>query len=108
MEIKGLIPLSARPGNIHLAIQQFPIASVASGSDVSGFLAVQLDVNGTGIKPADWSGDLTISPSNLVVAGNQIQSEPVQIHMDMGAAELKPVHLTAAKLLNVVAQLRGA
>ncbi len=105
LKLKASIPLTEKPGEIHVSLDSFSLATLTSDSKVQGEVDLLVDARGTGIKPANWSGDLSITPSNLVVSGKEISADrPIRIHMDTGKAELMPVHLTAEEFLDIAAQ----
>lgn len=103
LKLNGVIPFANAPGNIQLSLQALPISTIFASPNVSGTIQVQLNAKGTGMKPANWSGDLVMTPSKLLVKDQQINTDPIRVHMTMGAAELRTLHVRAGNLIDMTA-----
>ena len=100
LEVQGSVSFAGNPGELHVKIKSLNLSTLSPTSKVSGSIGIDLQAYGDGIKPANWSGDVTITPSHVSFGGTALESEPLQVHMDTGRVELKTAHLKAGNLMN--------
>lgn len=102
LELQGKLSLQNQAGEIHMTLQSFSVASLAGESRVSGTVDLKIDARGQGTNPANWTGDLTLTPHNLKIEDSEvISAEAINVHLKNGVALLKPVEIHAGELLNL-------
>ena len=105
LQVNGTIALKEAPGEIHLVLTSFPVSSLSTDSGLAGTVTVKLDAQGRGLKPAAWSGLLTVLPQDLRMEDTAIRSDqPIRVQLTSGMAELMPVRIQGGDLLDVSAQ----
>lgn len=107
LELQGKVSLQNQAGEIHLTLQSFSVASIASDSRVTGALDLKVDVRGQGMNPANWTGDVTLTPRNLKIENSEVvTAEAINVHLENGVALLEPVKIQAGQLLDLNASGR--
>jgi outer membrane protein assembly complex protein YaeT len=102
LKIDGQISLANQPGQIHLTLQSFPVATFSRDSRISGNVDLKVDASGTGINAAQWQGDLSLSTRDLKAENTVIQtSGPIFVHLERGVAELKYAKIQAGQLVDL-------
>ncbi|MCI0444983.1 translocation/assembly module TamB domain-containing protein [bacterium] len=107
---KGNIPLENADGNIHFEISNFLLSTFKTGANVSGSLNVNADLQGKGFPLREWktmkmpfrewSGNISVSPSNLKVGDNVLTVEqPIALTIQNQEIHLPLTRIQSGDLL---------
>ena len=105
LNVEGRVPMVNKSGFVHVTVDNFPVASLATQANVRGNISVDLDAHGIGRDPERWTGFFKIVPSQLVVSGHPIEaSQPLELEMTSGAVRFRNIRLKSGEYLDMEAQ----
>ncbi len=111
---KGNIPVEGGNGNLHFEIADLPISMLSSNANVSGNLNVVGELQGKGsllkewrtgetvqMPFHEWSGRISVSPSDLRLGKNEITvEEPMLLTIQNQEISLASTHIRSGDLLD--------
>ncbi len=105
VQVQGVVPIgAAKPGNIRVNLESFPLQTLtihSDESDFSGTASLSLQAEGTGIKPENWDAKAELKLQNIRVGETTVETESIRVRLEQQRLTVEPFQIKAPKDLSL-------